>query len=84
MLPLKAKTVNNMPTLILLPKGQFLNNAPSHVSAPAWKLISVAREKSKTLPPNVILPPGDYLGFCDLVKRYAIHGVLVEPYHRLS
>ena len=27
MLPLKAKTVNNIPTLILSPKGQISNNA---------------------------------------------------------
>jgi hypothetical protein len=74
MLPVKAKTVNNMPTLILPPTGKFQKNAPSHVSAPTWKqVISPACEKLKLPPPNVILPPSEYLGFCDLVKRYANH-----------
>jgi len=36
------------------------------------QVISLALETSKPLPPNVILPPGDYLGFYDLVDRFVV------------
>lgn len=36
------------------------------------QVFSLARETSKPLPLNVLLPPGEHLGFYDLAERYAV------------
>jgi len=55
------------------PLGQISNNISALIPTSEIKQsIALARENSKPLPQNVILPSGDYLGFYDLVERYAV------------
>jgi len=68
-----SKAPNATLTPISPAKAQIISSAPGQCLPLAPKqVISLALETSKPLPPYSVLPPGDYLGFYNLVERYSV------------